>query len=196
MITAAVVRDERIRGAFTVIAWINLSQQPDIMSLQLRLYEQLSKKNESIPTKHQNSAEHQLDALQKVAIGQTALIILDDIWDSNHESVRFLFLFRRPGFIRFYCQAFACHDEKTASRLLVTTRIKGKCHISTNTLSDLLNQPAGILRGGNEVELDLLGLSSSIIKQLLLKRRKCKSLILVQSNSRLARGSRIAGWSC
>ena len=89
MITAAVVRDERIREAFTVIGWINLSQQPDIMSLQLRLYEQLSK-SESIPTKQQNSAEHQLDALRKVAIGQTALVILDDIWDSNHESVPFL----------------------------------------------------------------------------------------------------------
>ena len=98
MITAAVVRDERIREGFTVIGWINLSQQPDIMSLQLRLYEQLSK-NESMPAKQQSSTEQQLEALRKVAIGQTALVILDDIWDSNHESVPFLFLFRRPGFI-------------------------------------------------------------------------------------------------
>ena len=89
MITAAVVRDERVREAFTVIAWINLSQQPDIMSLQLRLYQQLSK-NEHIPTQQQHSAEQQLVALRKVAIGQTALVILDDIWDSNHESVNLL----------------------------------------------------------------------------------------------------------
>ena len=91
MITAAVVRDERIREAFTVIGWINLSQQPDIMSLQLRLYQQLSK-NESMPTKQQSSPEQQLEALRKVAIGQTALVILDDIWDSNHESVPVLIL--------------------------------------------------------------------------------------------------------
>ena len=102
MITAAVVRDQRVREAFTVIGWINLSQQPDIMSLQLRLYQQLSK-NESIPRKHQNSAEQQVEALREVAIGQTALVILDDIWDSNHESVPFLFLFRIPE-IDLYCE--------------------------------------------------------------------------------------------
>ena len=89
MITAAVVRDERIREAFTVIGWINLSQQPDIMSLQLRLYQQLSN-NGSIPRNQQNSAEQQVEALREIAIGQTALVILDDIWDSNHESVPLL----------------------------------------------------------------------------------------------------------
>ena len=41
-------------------------------------------------------------------------------------------------------QAFSCLDERTASRLLVTTRIKG------------------ILSDGNEVQLELLGLQEAV----------------------------------
>jgi hypothetical protein len=36
MLTAAVVRDERIRAAFELIGWVNLSQQPDLLRLQQR----------------------------------------------------------------------------------------------------------------------------------------------------------------
>ena len=41
LVTAAVVRDERCRQRFTRIGWITSSQQPDILQLQSRLYQQL-----------------------------------------------------------------------------------------------------------------------------------------------------------
>ena len=51
---------------------------------------------------------------------------LDDVWDSSHEA------------------SFACIDTDTASRQLITTRIKG------------------LLPGAAEVELELLGLQESV----------------------------------
>jgi hypothetical protein len=36
LLTAAVVREERIRAAFKLIGWVNLSQQPDLLRLQQR----------------------------------------------------------------------------------------------------------------------------------------------------------------
>jgi hypothetical protein len=51
MLTAAVVRDERIRGAFESIAWIGMSQQPELLQLQGRLYQQLHPQNEVMPSK-------------------------------------------------------------------------------------------------------------------------------------------------
>jgi hypothetical protein len=54
------------------------------------------------------------------------LVVLDDVWDSSHEA------------------SFACIDIDTASRQLITTRIKG------------------LLQGAAEVELDLLGLQESV----------------------------------
>ena len=39
MLTAAVVRDEKVRAAFSLIGWINLSQQPNLKRLQARLFQ-------------------------------------------------------------------------------------------------------------------------------------------------------------
>jgi hypothetical protein len=51
MLTAAVVRDERVRGAFESIAWIGMSQQPELLQLQRTLYYQLHPDNEKMPSK-------------------------------------------------------------------------------------------------------------------------------------------------
>ena len=77
MLTAAVVRDERVRQAFPTICWINMSQQPDLLILQQRLYEQVSG-GESIPSSAK-SVENQVAELQKLCLSKTLLIVLDDV---------------------------------------------------------------------------------------------------------------------
>jgi hypothetical protein len=125
MLTAAVVRDKRVRGAFESIAWIGMSQQPELLQLQAKLYQQLHLTNEEMP-KRANTIESQLRELSSLCSKRVVLVCLDDVWDSSHEA------------------GFACIDADTASRQLITTRIKG------------------LLQGAAEVELELLGLQESM----------------------------------
>ena len=50
----------------------------------LRLYQQLRLEKESMPTKSKESVEMQAAALKEAATGKVVLIVLDDLWDSNH----------------------------------------------------------------------------------------------------------------
>jgi hypothetical protein len=125
MLTAAVIRDGRVRGAFECIAWIAMSQQPDLLQLQAKLYQQLHPQNEVMPSKA-ISLDASVRELTKLAANRVVLVCLDDVWDSSHEA------------------SFACIDTDTASRQLITTRVKG------------------LLQGAAEVELELLGLQESV----------------------------------
>jgi hypothetical protein len=78
MLTAAVVRDERVRGAFESIAWIGMSQQPDLLQLQRILYQQLHPENEKMPSKA-DSDDAQLRELQDACSHRIVLVCLDDI---------------------------------------------------------------------------------------------------------------------
>jgi hypothetical protein len=98
ILTAAVVRDERVRGAFERIAWIGMSQQPDLVELQkrcargcfcimnrpkvdiclCRLYQQIHPDNDEMPTKA-NSIESQVTELRKICKQSIVLICLDDL---------------------------------------------------------------------------------------------------------------------
>ena len=125
MLTAAVIRDERVRGAFESIAWIGMSQQPELLQLQANLYQQLHPDNDKMPSKAVSMGA-QLRELKTLCSKRVVLICLDDVWDSSHEA------------------SFACIDTETASRQLITTRIKG------------------LVQGAAEVELELLGLQESV----------------------------------
>jgi hypothetical protein len=78
MLTAAVVRDGRVRGAFESIAWIGMSQQPDLLQLQAKLYQQLHPENELMPSKA-ISVEAQLRELSRLSCNRVLLVCLDDI---------------------------------------------------------------------------------------------------------------------
>ena len=78
MLTAAVVRDERVRGAFECIAWVGMSQQPDLLQLQAKLYQQLHPENKEVP-KHANSTEARLREISELVLKRTVLLCLDDI---------------------------------------------------------------------------------------------------------------------
>jgi hypothetical protein len=60
---AAVVRDERVCGAFEKMAWIGMSQQPDLLQLQAKLYHQLHPDNDKMPSKA-DTVESQLTELR------------------------------------------------------------------------------------------------------------------------------------
>ena len=77
MLTAAVVRDERVRGAFECIAWIGMSQQPELLQLQRILYLQLHPQHEEMPKRDLEEAQR-ID-LTKLVLNRRVLICLDDI---------------------------------------------------------------------------------------------------------------------
>jgi hypothetical protein len=78
MLTAAVVRDERVRGAFESIAWISMSQQPELLQLQAKLYQQLHPQNEKMPSKA-DTVDARLRELQDACSQRIVLVCLDDI---------------------------------------------------------------------------------------------------------------------
>lgn len=75
MLTAAVIRDARVRNAFQVIAWLNMSQKPDLLQLQQTLYAQLS--GSKMSSKAHDSIELQLRELRTVCAKHVVLITLD-----------------------------------------------------------------------------------------------------------------------
>ena len=75
-----------------------------MMEMQCTLYQQLTAG--AMPAKDGANAASQLEDLQAVCIGQRWLVVLDDVWEKEHE------------------QLLSCVDAASASKLLVTTRIR------------------------------------------------------------------------
>ena len=77
-----------------------MSQQPDILKLQQRLYQQLNNKD-SMPTKLSTSIEQQAEALKTAATGKVVLVVLDGkfiylaLWLL---SINKLYFYRHVGF--------------------------------------------------------------------------------------------------
>ena len=100
----AVVLDEEIRSSFEKIVWVSVGQEPDIRELQNSIHFQLT---ESFLPEDKSHETEIMQALRNAAKGLKVLLVLDDVWDPKHE--------KPLNFI----------DGDTASRLLVTTRIRG-----------------------------------------------------------------------
>jgi hypothetical protein len=77
MLTAACVRDERVRGAFDAIGWLNMSQIPALLNLQERLYAQLTD-NKKLEDKNETIEGH-LSELTKICLQRKLLLVLDDV---------------------------------------------------------------------------------------------------------------------
>eukprot|EP00937_MAST-01D_sp_MAST-1D-sp2_P004134 g4134.t1 len=126
---AMVVRHQTVRRTFERIAWISIGQTPNVMEIQRTLHLQLT--GTAMEDRPGSTAESQLKELQAACVGKRWLVVLDDVWDAAHEKL------------------LNCIDSSTASKLFVTTRIRG------------------LLKGCNEVALDLL--SSDEAMDLLLR---------------------------
>ena len=120
--------------AFDAIAWVSVGQAPNIMELQRTLFEQLT--GGTMPSDANPTAQKQLAALQAGCKGRMFLVVLDDVWEREHE------------------KQLNCIDPSSASKLLVTTRIRGLIQgcdeVSLNLLSpaesvDLLLRTGGIV---------------------------------------------------
>jgi hypothetical protein len=116
---AVVVRDAAVRGTFDAIGWVSVGQQPSILEMQRVLYHQIV--GEPMAVKDGATVASQLSDLQAACIGKRWLIVLDDVWDKGHEL------------------SLNCVDPESASKLLVTTRIRGLIggceEVSLNLLS-------------------------------------------------------------
>jgi hypothetical protein len=99
------VLDEDIRAAFEKVVWVSVGQEPDLRELQSSIYYQLQTIEMDAGVKTDREV---MTALTSAAKGSRVLLVLDDVWDSKHE------------------KPLNCIDiDNKASRLLVTTRIRG-----------------------------------------------------------------------
>ena len=96
-------RDEDIRRHFETIVWVTLGQTPDLARMQSLIYLQVTGKD--VPS---DTSPAQAKELITVAMrDKCVLLILDDVWEESHE------------------EALNFVDTSTASKTLVTTRIRG-----------------------------------------------------------------------
>jgi len=83
---------------------VSVGQEPDIRELQDSIHVQLT--DASLPDSVKSDGEV-LAALGNAAEHSKVLLVLDDVWDPKHE------------------KPLNCINSDNASRLLVTTRIRG-----------------------------------------------------------------------
>ena len=77
------MREEGTRKQYEQIVWITLGQQPNLEKLQSLLMMQCTDADfEGDPT-----PEMKQEALKKVMAGKKLLLVLDDLWESEHEKL-------------------------------------------------------------------------------------------------------------
>eukprot|EP01045_Picozoa_sp_COSAG04_P015045 COSAG04_NODE_1165_length_7994_cov_50.104370_3_plen_574_part_00 len=102
-ISTWLVREEGTRKKYDQILWIPLGQQPNLEKLQELMHLELTdSKFDGDPT-----PEEKLMALKKAMAGKNLLLVLDDLWESEHEELL--------NFI----------DDTTRSKVLVSSRVRG-----------------------------------------------------------------------
>lgn len=102
-VTAAwLARNEDVRKHFERICWITLGQEPDIDRCAQLIHLQVT--GQDLPS--DTSAEQVKERIAVAMRDKLVLLILDDVWAEEHSS------------------ALECVDPATASKTLVTTRIR------------------------------------------------------------------------
>ena len=96
-------RNDDVRRHFEYVVWVTLGQTPDLARMQALIYLQITGQELS-----SDATPEQAKELITVAMrGRDVLLILDDIWQEQHAA------------------ALDFVDTSTASKTLVTTRIRG-----------------------------------------------------------------------
>eukprot|EP01045_Picozoa_sp_COSAG04_P004647 COSAG04_NODE_205_length_20393_cov_45.275796_13_plen_2486_part_00 len=78
---AAIVRNAAVRQHFDAIVWLPLGQTPVISKLQNLCHMQCTGKELS----SELSSEEKKEALQQAMAGKRVLLVLDDLWEEEHE---------------------------------------------------------------------------------------------------------------
>ena len=124
-IAAALVNDEEVRRSFEKILWVSIGQEPDLRELQDSLHLQLT--DASLPDTIKTDGEVSA-ALRNASAKAEVLLVLDDVWDAAHEKL------------------LNCVNSDNASRILVTTRIRG-------LLKNSAEVDVGVLSGQESLQL-------------------------------------------
>ena len=82
-LSASIVRLKEVRQHFHRIAFVSAGQEPGILELQRALCMQLV--GQPMDDTNAGTSESQREALQKAAAGKCWLVVLDDIWQAEHE---------------------------------------------------------------------------------------------------------------
>ena len=105
-LAAAVTRTVEIRSRFTRIGFVSAGQQPAVLELQRQLYSQLV--GEVMPSKAGATTSSQRELLQAAAQTKQWLVVLDDIWQAEHErEMNFLDVAASPDAKIFVTTRFA-----------------------------------------------------------------------------------------
>jgi hypothetical protein len=103
VIASSLLHNQEIRERFVDgVAWVGMSQAPQILALQQRCFLQLTK--DHMPSNRRNSIKEQHACLSEALVSKTHLIVLDDCWDKAH------------------AKCFDVIDAATSSKLLISTR--------------------------------------------------------------------------
>ena len=145
---AAVVRESVVRNAFTRIAWVSVGQTPAIMELQRSLFNQLT--GNTMPIEDGATAETQHQALTSACVGQRWLIILDDVSSSEGHSATcpslvcsnaVLFVHHNQVWEKEHETMLSCADPASASKMLITSRIRYGAFVAQMVLSHSPREP-------------------------------------------------------
>jgi hypothetical protein len=82
-LSTSIVRLEVVRQHFDRIAFVTAGQEPVTLELQRAMYVQLV--GQPMDEKSTGTSESQREALQQMAAGKCWLVVLDDIWEAEHE---------------------------------------------------------------------------------------------------------------
>ena len=135
--TAALVRDDEVRGRFDRICWVSVGQEPDTATLQQTLYKQLVTR--PLPEAAKTDEQLALGELKKAAKGLTVLLVLDDVWAASHAT---LLNFVDPS--------------ATTSAVVVTTRIRSLLGGAAEVQCEVMDEAAALellLRTGGCADL-------------------------------------------
>ena len=83
MLAVSVCRSLEVRSCFSRLGFVSVGHEPSMLVLQQTLHAQLV--GSSMEGKAGASPESQRGVLQTAATGQKWLVVLDDLWDADHE---------------------------------------------------------------------------------------------------------------
>jgi hypothetical protein len=102
---AAMARNEVVRRHYSRMGFVSVGQEPALMELQKQVYSQLTN-DDKMEAVNKPTVAKLREVLQQAVCGKTWLVIMDDIWQADHE--------RSLNFI---------DEAAPESKVLVTTRL-------------------------------------------------------------------------
>ena len=103
-VSTYLVHEEGTRKRFERVVWVALGQEPNLAQLQESVHVQLTGQ----AFDGQPTAEEKLEALRQAMAGKDVLLVLDDLWEAEHERL------------------FNVIDEASSvSKVLISSRVRG-----------------------------------------------------------------------